>query len=159
MPTLQTGVKAHDFTLEDQNRRKVSLRDFQGRWVVLYFYPKDNTPGCTKEAIEFTRLRTELEKLNAAIIGVSPDYPESHQSFIRKCQLNLTLLCDPQHTTMEAYGAWGPKISGGEEKIGAIRTTVLIAPNGDVAYHWANVHVDGHAEEVKAKLEELQTES
>ncbi len=159
MPTLLTGVKARDFTLEDQSRQKISLSDFQGRWVVLYFYPKDATPGCTQEAIEFTRQRAAFEKLGAAIVGVSPDYPESHQSFIRKCDLRLTLLCNPEHDVMEAYGAWGPKISGGEEKIGAIRTTVLIDPTGEVAYHWANVHVDGHAEEVKAKLEELQAQA
>lgn len=159
MPTLQTGIKAEQFSLQDQSRRLVSLSDFQGRWVVLYFYPKDNTPGCTKEAIEFTRQRAAFEKLNAAIVGVSPDYPESHQSFIRKCDLNLTLLCNPEHDVMESYGAWGLKVSGGEEKIGAIRTTVLIDPNGDIAHHWANVTVDGHAEEVKRKLEELQAES
>ncbi|RME23118.1 MAG: thioredoxin-dependent thiol peroxidase [Candidatus Zixiibacteriota bacterium] len=152
---LDIGQKAPAFTLPDQDGNKVKLTDFKGQWVVLYFYPKDDTPGCTTEACEFTSNLKQFDKLNAVVLGVSPDTPESHRKFIAKYKLKLTLLSDPEHKVMQKYGGWGIKKQYGREYEGVIRSTFLIDPQGKIAHLWRKVKAAGHAEKVKAKLESL----
>lgn len=152
---LKIGDKASEFALLDQNENEVSLKDFKGKWVVLYFYPKDSTPGCTREAIGFTEHLKNYQNLDAVILGVSPDSAKSHCNFIEKEGLKITLLCDPEHETLEDYGAWGLKKNYGKEYLGVIRSTFLIDPKGNIAAIWSNVKVDGHVEAVKEKLKEL----
>ena len=149
------GNKAPAFTLPDQNDVNVALDDLAGRWVVLYFYPKDDTPGCTKEACEFTSHLKQFEKLDARVLGVSPDSAESHQKFIRKHKLKIDLLSDSDHKTLDRYAAWGEKSMYGRTYEGVIRSTVLIDPAGKIAHHWAKVKPAGHAGEVREKLAEL----
>ncbi len=153
---IKVGNKAPAFTLPNQDGQKVSLKDLVGQWVVLYFYPKDDTPGCTTEACEFTSGIKEFQKLDAKVIGVSPDSPESHKTFISKHKLKVELLCDPDHKVMDKYGAWGEKTMYGKKSMGVIRSTVLIDPDGRVAHHWPKVKAGGHAEAVRAKLKELR---
>jgi peroxiredoxin Q/BCP len=152
---LKVGAKAPEFVSVDQNENKVSLKDFKGKWVVLYFYPKDSTPGCTREAIGFTEHLKDYQKLDAVILGVSPDSAKSHCNFIEKEKLKITLLCDPEHKVLESYGAWGLKKNYGKEYLGVVRSTFLIDPKGNIAAVWPSVKVDGHVETVKAKLKEL----
>ena len=153
---IDIGLDAPDFTLSDAVGRDTSLKDFAGMWVVLYFYPKDDTPGCTTEACEFTSSIKDFMGLKAKVVGVSRDSAESHRKFIEKYNLEVTLLSDPEHKVTEQYGAWGKKTSYGKETMGVIRSTIIIDPKGNIAYCWANVTAKGHAEEVKKKLEELQ---
>jgi len=148
--------KAADFSLCDQDEQPVSLRDFRGKWVVLYFYPKDDTPGCSTEACEFTDSLGQFQGLNAVVLGVSADSPASHRAFIAKHGLGLTLLSDPGHKIMEIYGAWGPKQSYGKKTVGVIRSTVIVDPEGRIARHWPKVKAAGHAAEVREALAELQ---
>ncbi|MBI1869674.1 MAG: thioredoxin-dependent thiol peroxidase [Chlamydiae bacterium] len=155
---IKVGDKAPDFKLFDQNKNEVSLKNFKGQWIVLYFYPKDSTPGCTREAIGFTQDLVDFKKLNAVILGVSPDSIESHCKFIENEKLKVTLLSDPEHKLLESYGAWGLKKNYGKEYFGVIRSTYLIDLKGNVAAFWPNVKVDGHIEEVKEKLMELEGE-
>jgi thioredoxin-dependent peroxiredoxin len=152
--TLLTG-KAPAFSLLNQDSKKVSLKDLHGRWVVLYFYPKDDTPGCTTEACEFTTNWDKFQKLSARVIGVSPDSPESHQKFIAKFNLRIDLLSDPDHAVLDKYGAWGEKNNYGKISEGVLRTTVLIDPKGQIAHYWPKVKAAGHAEAVAEKLAEL----
>jgi peroxiredoxin Q/BCP len=152
---MNIGDKAPDFSLENQAGEKISLKQFEGKWVILYFYPKDNTSVCTLEAVEFTALKEELEKMNAVILGVSPDSAKSHRNFIGKKKLGITLLSDPDHQVIEAYGAWQLKKNYGREYYGVVRSTVLIDPEGKIAYVWPKVKAKGHADMVKAKLEEI----
>jgi thioredoxin-dependent peroxiredoxin len=152
---IEIGKRAPAFTLPDQHGDKVRLADHKGRWVVLYFYPRDDTPGCTTEACDFTAGIKRFEKLDAVVLGVSPDSPESHARFIRKHKLKVTLLSDPGHDAMARYGAWGEKVLYGKRTQGVIRSTVLIDPAGRVAHRWAKVQAKGHAEKVREKLEEL----
>ncbi len=156
--SVELGKPAPDFCLLDQDEVQRCLKDYRGKWVVLYFYPKDNTSGCTKEAQGFTAMKEEFEKLGAVILGVSPDSPKSHRNFREKKGITITLLSDPQHQVMEAYGAWGMKKSRGKEKPGVIRSTVLIDPEGLVRFHWSKVKVAGHVEAVLEKLRELKGE-
>ena len=149
------GTKAPAFSLPNEDGRAVKLTDYQGRWVVLYFYPKVDTPGCTTEACEFTDGIRAFDKLTATVLGVSPDSPESHQKFIAKHKLRLTLLSDPRHQVMEKYGAWGVKKMYGKETVGVIRSTFLIDPEGKIAHVWPHVKAAGHAEKVREKLGEL----
>ena len=153
---IQIGSKAPAFTLPDQNGETIKLTDLDGQWVVLYFYPKDDTPGCTKEACEFTDGLEAFEGMNAKVLGCSPDSPDKHQKFIDKYDLKLTLLSDPEKKVMTKYGAFGEKKSYGKTVQGVIRSTVLIDPQGKVAHHWRNVKAAGHADKVRQKLEELQ---
>ncbi len=153
--TIEVGKPAPDFCLKDQDEREQCLKDYRGKWVVLYFYPKDNTSGCTREAQGFTQMKEEFEKLGAVILGVSPDSPKSHRNFREKKDLTITLLSDPQHSVMEAYGAWAMKKCRGKERPGVVRSTVLIDPDGIVRYHWPKVKVAGHVEAVFNKLKEL----
>lgn len=152
---ITVGKAAPSFSLEDQDGRKRKLSEFKGRWVVLYFYPRDDTPGCTVEACEFTTGLEGFEKIDAEVLGCSPDSPESHSKFIAKHRLGITLLSDPEHDAMEAYGAWGDKVLYGRKFKGVIRSTVIVDPAGKVAHHWKKVKAKGHAESVRAKLAEL----
>ncbi len=136
---VQVGRKAPAFTLEDATGHKVSLADFEGQNVVLYFYPKDDTPGCTKEACGFRDLWKKLQKRDAVVLGISPDGAESHAKFAKKYRLPFALLCDPSKKTMEKYGAWGEKMMYGKKTTGVIRSTVWIGPDGRVKKHWKKV--------------------
>ncbi len=149
---LKPGDMAPDFVLKNAEGKDVRLSDFRGKWVVLYFYPKDDTPGCTKEAIGFTELAGEFEKLGAVIIGVSPDPPESHVRFMRKYNLNVNLLSDTEKEVLKKYGAWGKKKMYGKEYEGVIRSTYLIDPDGKIVRVWPKVKVEGHAKEVLETL-------
>lgn len=153
---VEIGRKAPRFTLTDQDGKRVSLSDYRGRWVVLYFYPRDDTPGCTVQACDFTSGLKGFEELDAAVLGCSPDDAASHRRFVEKHNLKVTLLSDPEHKVMEAYGAWGKKLLYGKLMRGVIRSTVLIDPEGNVAHHWKSVRAGGHAEKVQEKLLELQ---
>jgi peroxiredoxin Q/BCP len=154
---VQLGKKAPDFTLADQDGEKVALRDLRGAWVVLYFYPKDDTPGCTTEACEFTAGIQDFRGLDARVLGCSPDSPESHRKFIAKFGLEVDLLSDPDHRVAEAYGAWGEKTMYGRTSMGIVRSTVIVDPAGKVAHHWPRVQAAGHAAAVRDRLAELQT--
>jgi peroxiredoxin Q/BCP len=149
-------IKAPEFCLPNQDETEICLRDLAGKWVVLYFYPKDNTPGCTTEACDFTNEVEEFEDLDAVILGVSPDSPKKHRNFIEKKDLKITLLSDEDKTVLKAYGAWGLKKNYGREYEGVIRSTFIISPDGEIAHEWRNVRVKGHVEKVKEKLKELQ---
>ncbi|HEX7506673.1 MAG TPA: peroxiredoxin [Polyangia bacterium] len=155
MTKIDVGKKAPAFLLQDDSGTKVSLSSLAGQWVVLYFYPKNDTPGCTVEACEFTSGLPKFDKLDAAVFGCSRDTPESHRKFIAKYKLKIKLLSDPDHEVMEKYGAWGEKNNYGKKTMGVIRSTVLIDPAGKVAHHWATVKAAGHAEQVREKLAEL----
>ena len=152
---LETGMEAPAFSLPDQSGETVSLKDFAGKWVVLYFYPKDSTSGCTTEALDFTAARKEFESLNAVVIGVSPDSCQSHQKFILKYDLGIILLSDTERKVLGDYGVWQKKKQYGKEYMGVVRSTFLIDPKGTVARSWRKVSVKGHAEEVLAELREL----
>jgi thioredoxin-dependent peroxiredoxin len=156
---IAVGKKAPAFSLENQDGETVKLADLKGRWVVLYFYPKDDTPGCTTEACDFTAGLAAFEGLNAVVYGCSADSPESHTKFIAKRALKVGLLSDPKHEMMEKYGAWGEKNMYGKISQGIIRSTVILDPEGKVAHRWAKVKAAGHAEAVRAKLAELHKAS
>src|ERR1041384_2826698 len=144
MAEIDAGAKAPAFSLPDQDGKTVRLADLKGRWVVLYFYPKDDTPGCTTEACDFTAGIEEFESMDADVLGVSPDGPASHRKFIEKHRLRVTLLSDPDHQVMEKYGAWGEKNMYGKISEGVIRTTLLIDPRGTVSHRWSRVKAAGH---------------
>ena len=156
MRSLQIGAEAPTFTLTDQDGRALSLEDLRGQWAVLYFYPKDDTPGCTTEACEFTSAMEDFEKLGARVIGISPDSSASHREFIGKYKLEVDLLSDPDHAVLGRYEAWGEKFTYGMRHEGVIRGTVILDPEGRVAARWPKVAAEGHAEEVRAKLAELR---
>lgn len=153
---IEIGKKAPEFTLANQDEVEISLRDLKGKWLVLYFYPKDNTPGCTTEACDFTDAMPEFEDLDAVILGVSPDSPKKHRNFIEKKSLEITLLSDEEKEASKAYGVWQLKKMYGREYMGIQRSTFIIDPKGEVAAKWDKVRVKGHVDEVKARLEELQ---
>lgn len=153
---IEIGKAAPAFKLPDQDGKTVSLADFRGQWVALYFYPKDDTPGCTKEACQFTDSIKDFEKLDAVVLGCSADGAEAHRKFIAKYKLKITLLSDTDHAVMEKYGAWGEKNMYGKVTMGVIRSTVIIDPAGKIAHHWKKVQSDGHAEKVREKLAELR---
>jgi peroxiredoxin Q/BCP len=136
---LEEGKAAPAFTLTDAKGKKVSLADFRGKNVVLYFYPKDDTPGCTKEACGFRDSWKELGKLDTVVLGVSADDAASHQKFIGKYKLPFPLLSDPGREVMKKYGAYGEKMMYGKKTVGVIRSTVWIGPDGKVRKHWARV--------------------
>ena len=149
------GQPAPYFSATNQDDKTLSLLDFQGSWLILYFYPKDNTPGCTTEAIEFSQKQAEWENLNVKVLGVSPDSVKSHCKFIEKHSLALQLLSDPDHQVAESYGVWDLKKFMGKEYMGIIRSTFLIDPSGNIAYVWPSVKVKGHVESVLSKVKEL----
>ncbi|TFG15734.1 MAG: thioredoxin-dependent thiol peroxidase [Promethearchaeota archaeon] len=152
---LKVGDIAPNFCLIDKDNKKVCLKDFKGKSIILYFYPKDNTPGCTTEAIGFTNILPDFQKLDAVVIGVSPDSPESHAKFAEKKNLKVILLSDEDKKVLKQYGAWGKNKFRGKEYIGVIRSTYLIEPEGKIAHIWPKVSVKGHAEDVKNTLSEL----
>lgn len=133
------GRKAPPLALVDADGRRVSLASFAGKDVVVYFYPKDETPGCTKEACGFRDLWGDIQKTGAVVLGISPDDTASHQRFRTRHQLPFPLLSDPERQAMKAYGAWGKKVLYGKEHVGVIRSTVWIRPDGRVAKHWKKV--------------------
>ena len=137
--SVEEGKKAPAFTLVNSRGKKVALKDFAGKNVILYFYPRDDTPGCTKEACGFRDLWRKIEKHNAVVLGVSPDSSASHQKFTSKYKLPFPLLCDPTKKIMEKYGAFGEKVMYGKKTRGVIRSTVLIGPDGKVLKHWKRV--------------------
>jgi peroxiredoxin Q/BCP len=145
---LKVGDKAPDFTLKDATGKDVSLRDFHGTRVLIYFYPKANTPGCTMEACEFRDLRPKFVKRDVVVLGVSADAPKMLAGFTAKQKLNFTLLSDPGHKMIEAYGAWRMKKFMGRSFIGIVRSSYLIGPDGTIAQVWDNVKAKGHASEV-----------
>ena len=153
---LEVGDKAPDFCLPNQDSEEVCLRDLQGSWVVLYFYPKDSTPGCTTEALDFTAHLPEFEALGATVLGVSPDSIRRHRNFIEKKELKVTLLSDEEKEVLQAYGVWQLKKSYGREYMGVVRSTFIIDPDGKIAAKWEKVKVKGHVEEVLNRLKELQ---
>jgi len=152
---LEPGDPAPPFTLPDTSGKQVSLKDFAGRDVILYFYPKDDTPGCTKEACGFRDAWTDLQDLGVVVLGVSGDDAASHAKFAAKYRLPFTLLSDPDHRVMTAYGAYGPKTMYGRKTVGVIRSTVWIGPDGRVRHHWARVaNAAEHPDKVLAALRE-----
>ena len=136
---IEEGKAAPAFTLQDAAGNKVALKDLRGHNVIVYFYPRDNTPGCTKEACGFRDRWQDIQKQDAIVLGVSPDSAASHQKFAAQYQLPFTLLCDPDKKVMEKYGAWGEKVMYGKKTVGVIRSTVWIGPNGKVKKHWKRV--------------------
>ena len=161
---LEIGQEAPQFCLPNQDDVDMCLKAFRGKWVVLYFYPKDNTPGCSNEACDFTEAVPVFDDMDAVIVGVSPDSPKSHRSFIEKKNLDITLLSDTEKSVHRAYGAWGMKKNYGKEYEGVIRSTFIISPDQKIAAGWSNVRVrvkrkEGevrHADVVREKLSELQ---
>ena len=153
---LEIAQKAPDFCLPNQDDVEICLRDLKGKWIVLYFYPKDNTPGCTTEALEFTEAAPDFSSLDAIILGVSADSTKKHRNFIEKKDLGITLLSDESTEMMQKYGVWQLKKNYGREYMGVVRSTFIIDPEGTIAAVWTKVRVKGHVEAVKQKLEELQ---
>jgi peroxiredoxin Q/BCP len=151
---IAVGKKAPAFKL-DSPAGPVSLADFAGKWLVLYFYPRDLTPGCTTEAMAFRDAKKQLAKKNAIVVGVSKDSVASHQKFADKCSLDFPLLSDPDKQAIEAYGAWGEKVLYGKKSEGILRSTVIVDPAGKVAKIFPKVKVAGHADAVLAALDEL----
>lgn len=156
---VEVGDAAPDFCLPADVKEKICLNSFRGKWVVLYFYPKDNTSGCTQEAVDFTAALDALHALGAEVLGISRDSLESHRKFAEKHGLKVRLLSDPDHKAMEAYGVWALKKMYGQEKYGVVRSTFLIGPNGLIAHVWRSVKVKGHVETVVKSLEKFQNPS
>lgn len=152
---LTIGAPAPDFELPASGGGSLSLAGLKGKAVVLYFYPKDDTSGCTKEAIDFNRLKGEFEKAGAVIVGVSPDSVASHDKFKAKHSLDLDLAADEEKAMLEAYGVWKAKSMYGKSFMGVARTTVLIDKDGRIAKVWDKVKVDGHADAVLAAVKAL----
>ena len=149
---ITEGDAAPSFTLPANNGEKVSLVGLKGKWVVLYFYPKDDTPGCTREACSFRDTKPMFVKKNAVVLGVSKDSLGSHEKFINKYNLNFLLLADTDGKTIEAYGAFKKKSMFGKTFLGIERSTFLIDPQGKIAKIWRNVKVEGHEEEVLSAI-------
>jgi len=154
--TIEVGKKAPAFSLKDQNGKTVKLSDFEGQWLVLYFYPNDDTPGCTIQACDFTAGIKAFEKLGVKVLGCSPNDEASHQKFIKKHSLKIDLLCDPDHKVLEKYGAWGEKNNYGKVSMGVIRSTAIIDPSGKIAQYYTKVKAAGHADVLKEELAALQ---
>ena len=153
---IEQGKSAPLFTLKDEKGNKVSLKELRGQRVVVYFYPKDDTPGCTKEACSFRDLWADVKSMNTVVLGVSPDDGESHQKFIKKYNLPFKLLCDPSKKVMEKYGAWGEKVMYGRKTVGVIRSTTLIDEKGKVIKHWKRVpKAQSHPQKVLEVLQSL----
>jgi peroxiredoxin Q/BCP len=150
------GKKAPAFTLEGSDGKKHSLKDYAGKKVVIYFYPKDNTPGCTKESCGFRDLNKKISGLNAVVLGVSKDSLKSHDKFISDFNLPFVLLSDPDTSMMKKYGAWGEKVLYGKKSMGCIRSTVIVDENGKVIKHWRKVpKADEHPQKVLEFLQGL----
>lgn len=166
---IEVGQKAPDFCAPNQDDIEICSRDLKGKWIVLYFYPKDLTPGCTTQACDFTEQEPEFDDLDAIILGVSPDDSAKHRKFIEKKELSITLLADTDKKMCEDYGVWQLKKFMGKEFMGVVRTTFIINPNGEIAAVWPKVSVRKkktvkgekieilHVTEVREKLQELQS--
>jgi peroxiredoxin Q/BCP len=152
MAQLEEGAQAPTFTLPDQDGNRVSLDDFKGSKVLVYFYPADDTPGCTKEACQFNDNLAGFQAAGVPVIGVSPDDAASHQRFRNKYGLRFPLLTDADHAVMDAWGAWGEKTSYGRSSVGVLRSTFLLDEDGRVERAWRNVKADGHAATVLSQL-------
>ncbi len=152
---LEINTIAPDFSLPDELGNNVKLSDYRGKKVILYFYPKDNTPGCTKEACSLRDHKPLFDQMNAVILGVSRDSDKSHQGFIAKQNLNFKLLTDAEHKVMEEYGAWGEKKLYGKVSLGVIRSTFIIDEEGKIIKVFKKVNTAIHGEEVKAFLEKI----
>jgi peroxiredoxin Q/BCP len=152
MAALEVGSKAPVFSAPNQEGQTLRLKDFSGKTVVLYFYPKDDTPGCTKEACSFRDGTAALKKKGAVVLGVSPDGPASHAKFIRKHALTFDLLADEDHAIAEAYGVWVEKSMYGKKYMGVERSTFVIGPDGRIRAIFRKVKPEGHADEVLAGL-------
>ncbi len=154
MARLEEGDRAPAFSLPDEDGKKLALKDLKGKPAIVYFYPADDTPGCTKEACQFNENLTTFSRAGVKVVGISPDGAAKHQRFAEKYGLKFPLLSDPEHKTMEAYGAWGEKTMYGKKTVGVIRSTFLLDAAGIIVRAWYNVRADGHAakvlEEVKA---------
>ena len=154
--TLEVGSKAPDFTIPNQDGKSVNMNDLSGKWAVIYLYPRDDTPGCTVEANEFTELYSKFEDNNAVVIGVSPDNEAKHCKFIDKYELKVELLADTEKTMLSDYGVWQEKSMYGKTYMGVVRTTYLINPDGQISEAWPKVKAKGHAEAVLNKLIDLK---
>ncbi|HEY5120406.1 MAG TPA: thioredoxin-dependent thiol peroxidase [Acidimicrobiales bacterium] len=152
MARLEVGAKAPLFTLPNQNGDKVALAHFAGRRLVLYFYPADDTPGCTREACQFNDELGAFKKLDVAVLGVSPDSPDKHVAFRAKYGLGFELLSDPDKAVMAKYGAYGEKMMYGKTVVGVIRSTFVIGPTGRIEHAWYAVRTDGHAAKVRGSV-------
>jgi peroxiredoxin Q/BCP len=152
MPRLEIGAKAPAFSLPNQAGKTISLKDFAGERFVIYFYPADDTPGCTKEACQFNDGLSAFRTLGVKVIGVSPDGAEKHVAFRQKYGLSFDLLSDPEKKVMAKYGAYGEKMMYGKQVTGVIRSTFVIGPTGKVEHLWYGVRADGHADKVLATL-------
>lgn len=155
---LKQGDRAPAFSLVGDDGKQHSLAHYRGKWVVLYFYPKDMTPGCTLEACDFGEQHDGLSDMGAAVIGVSADALESHERFKSKYNLPFLLLSDPGHEVHQKYGAYGEKVLYGKKSVGTIRSTFLIDPHGEIAKIWKNVRVKGHVAAVQAQLQAAEAE-
>jgi peroxiredoxin Q/BCP len=156
--TELTGNEAPEFCLEDQEGKEACLEEMKGKWTILYFYPKDNTPGCITEAVDFSCMIEDFSKEDANVVGVSPDSIKSHLSFIGKHDLKLRLLSDPDHKVIEKYGAWKAKKLYGKEYMGVDRSTFLIGPSGKIMKEWRKVKVKDHANEVLQTLRDMKNQ-
>jgi len=166
---LEIGNVAPAFCLQNQDEVEICLRDLKGKWIVLYFYPRDNTPGCTTQACDFTEALPKFDNLDAVILGVSPDSPKKHRNFIEKKNLEITLLADEDKSACEAYGVWQLKKFMGRESMGVVRSTFIINPEGNIAAIYNKVSVRKktkkagvttevlHVDLVREELERLQT--
>ncbi len=152
--TIKEGLKAPEFCLNDKDGTETYLKNYIGKWVVLYFYPKDNTSGCTKEAVEFSENMDLFKKYNAEIIGISPDSEKSHIRFAEKHDLKIVLLSDPEKEVLQSYDVWQLKKMYGREYYGVIRSTFLINPEGNIKKVWNKVKVKGHVDDVICTLKD-----
>ena len=153
---LEVGAKAPAFTLPRDGGGNVSLRDFKGRNLVIFFYPRADTPGCTRESIDFSRLKAQFDKAKTDILGVSADPVKAQDAFKKKHALTVGLISDETHAMLESYGAWGKKSMYGKSFMGILRTTFLIGADGRIARIWPKVKVDGHADEVRKAAQALK---
>ena len=154
---IDVGRTAPAFSLKSQTGKTHRLSDYRGKWVVLYFYPKDNTSGCTSQACQFRDELSRFTRSGAVVIGVSPDGQASHQGFADKFKLRFDLLADEDKRVLEKYGVWRQKSMYGRKYMGVVRTTYLIDPKGKVAFRWDKVKVPGHAEDVMEKIKALKS--
>jgi len=150
------GDSAPSIQLISQQEQPVSFEDYKDQWIVLYFYPKDDTPGCTIEANDFSRLLSEFTKINTVVLGISPDHSQSHQKFCNKYKLTVTLLSDPELKVLKKYGVWQLKKNYGKEYWGVMRSTFLLSPERKIVYLWSPVKAEGHALAVLDQLKLLQ---
>jgi len=153
---VAVGDLAPDFQLQNEDGKTIQLSELKGSWVVLYFYPRDLTPGCTTEALDFTAEKSKFDAANTTILGVSPDTVASHRKFCDKKSLQISLLSDPEKDMIQSYGVWQQKKMAGREYMGVVRTTLLIDDQGVIRHIWDKVRVKGHVDNVLSKLTEFQ---